>query len=56
VSVIVPSAALAATVSGTFKGPTSQGKIVVIHVVHGVVTRPSKLTSSMPRRHGTSAG
>ncbi len=56
---LLPSAASAAAVTGlsaTFKGKTSQGEPVVIHVVKGVVQAPSRLTWSYPCDNGTVSG
>jgi hypothetical protein len=53
VAALVPATALAATVAGTYKGKTSQGKRVVVKVSHGAVVRGSMFSVAVHCHHGS---
>lgn len=55
-SFVVPATAIAAGVTGTFTGKTSQGKHVRLVVSHGVIKRGSKIPYVMSCQHGTLSG
>ncbi len=55
-AVVVPATALAAGVTGTFSGRTSQGEHVKLIVKRGDIKRGSKIPYAMTCQHGTLGG
>lgn len=55
-AVVVPATALAAGVTGTFTGKTSQGKHVRLIIKHGAIKRGSKIPYALTCRHGKLGG
>lgn len=53
---VVPAAALAAGVTGTFTGKTTQGKHLRLIVKRGVIKRGSKIPYALRCQHGTLGG